>query len=193
VYFYNIIATTFIKFSWLGKSSLAPAAGVTGVVLVAVVLAVLGAGDTGAKVSRNKINPLLAIASDHPRPDLLVLLPATAKVVASRLVAVVPDVAARATWLGCLPSRLGAAVPGVAGRGARHGSFCPSRVFADEDCLFGVDFGRFAYQHERNSGWFSDPTSLGGSIPFRGSSSSGNLGFVVLAVTESLMSGDVLA
>jgi len=182
-----------MKFSWLGKSSLAPAAGVAGVVLVVVVLAVLGAGDTGAKVSRNKINPLLAIASDHPRPDLLVLLPATAKVVASRFVAVVPGVAARATWLGCLPSRLGAAVPGVAGRGARHGSFCPSRVFADEDCLFGVDFGRFAYQHERNLGWFSDPTSLGGSIPLRDSSSSGDLGFVALAVAESLMSGDVLA
>ena len=81
----------------------------------------------------------------------------------------------------------------MAGRGARHGSFCPSRVFADEDCLFGVDFGRFAYQHERNSGWFFDPTSLGGSIPLRGSSSSSDLVFLVLEVPESSMSGDVLA
>ena len=97
--------------------------------------------------------------------------------------AAMPGAAARATWLGCLPSRLGAAVPGVAGRGARHGSFCPSYVFADEDCLLSVHLGRFVYQHKKKSGWFSDPTSLGGSIPLRGSSSSGDLGFVVLAVT----------
>lgn len=77
-------------------------------------------------MSRNRINPLLALASGHPRPDLLALSPATAKVEACRLVAAVPGVAARAAWLGCLPSRLVAAVPGVAGRGARHGCFCPS-------------------------------------------------------------------
>jgi len=100
-----------MKFSWLGKSSLAPAAGGAGVILVAVVLAVLGAGDTGAKVSRNKINPLLALASDHPRPDLLVLLPATAKVVASKLVAVVPGVAARAAGSGACPAGLGRQCP----------------------------------------------------------------------------------
>ena len=179
-----------MKFSWLGKSSLAPAAGGAGVILVAVVLAVLGAGDTGAKVSQNKVNPLLALASGHPRPNLLALSPAMVKVETSMLVAVVPGVTACAACLGFLPSRLVAAMPGVADHGARHGCFCPPPcVFVDEACLLDVDLGRFAYQHEWKSGWFSDPTSLGGSIPLRGSSSSSDLVFLVLEVPESSMSG----
>ena len=115
-----------------------------------------------------------------------------AKVEASKFVATMPGVAAYAAWLGCLPSRLMVVVPSVTYRGARHGCFCPSYVFADEACFLDVSLESFAYKDEMKSDWFSDPTSFGGSIPLWGSSSFDNLWFLVLEVVESSMSGDAL-
>jgi len=74
-----------------------------------------------------------------------------AKVEASKFVATMPGVAAYAAWLGCLPSRLMVVVPSVTYRGARHGCFCPSYVFADEACFLDVSLESFAYKDEMKS------------------------------------------
>jgi hypothetical protein len=60
-----------MTFSRMGKSSFAPTAKGAVVILVVVVLTILGVGDMEEKVGRNKINPLLALASNYPRPNLL--------------------------------------------------------------------------------------------------------------------------
>jgi len=66
------------------------------------------------------------------------------------------------------------------------GFFCPSLVV--------VDLERFAYQPEMKSGWLLVTTCLGGSVPFRGSSSSGGLKVLqVLGGSGSPWSDDVLA
>jgi len=73
------------------------------------------------------------------------------------------------------------------------GSFCPSFVFVGDAGLFGVELGRFVYQHEVKSGWCLVPTYFGGSVPLQGTSSSGDLGFLaVLEASESSLSGDVM-
>lgn len=59
------------------------------------------------------------------------------------------------------------------GGGASSSRICFSLLGGDADDGddgvgdVGVDFGRFAYQHEMQSGWLSDPTCFGGSVPFR--------------------------
>ncbi|RLN22167.1 hypothetical protein C2845_PM07G25780 [Panicum miliaceum] len=89
----------------MGKSSLAPVVGSAIVVLVAVVFIVIGASDLRAKVSGNKINPLISTLS--PRADLFTLasvhyqhdlLAPSSEAASTRLQAAVPAVAALGAW-----------------------------------------------------------------------------------------------
>jgi hypothetical protein len=54
-------------------------------------------------------------------------------------------------------------------------------------------FGGFSFQLDEKSGWFLVPTFFGGSAPLWGSSSSGVLGALVLMVSDSSVSDDVMA
>lgn len=72
------------------------------------------------------------------------------------------------------------------------GAFVP-RVFADEACLLGVDFGRFATNTKGCRVGSLNPLVLVVQFPFGGSSSSGILWFLVLEALKSSMSDDALA
>jgi hypothetical protein len=53
--------------------------------------------------------------------------------------------------------------------------------------------GGFGYQLVEKPGWDLLPTFLGGSVPLRGSSSSGELGVLVFVASDFLVSDDVMA
>jgi hypothetical protein len=53
--------------------------------------------------------------------------------------------------------------------------------------------GGFSFQLNEKSGWFLVSTFFGGSAPLRGSSSSGELGALVLVVSDSSVFDDVMA
>ena len=97
-------------------------------------------------------------------------------------------------WLPCVS--LGAV--------AAHG-FKDSAIFVNENTAMDMcrNFGRFVYQlvektswityqHEVDSGWLLVPTS-GGSVPFRDSSSPGDLGFLeVLGASDPSLPDDAM-